>query len=155
MTPTTSSLPARLQHAEAPQGDIDARIRQAELRLISREENLHRGVTALGQRLREAARPHRLIVPLAGAVVLVLGWWWRRSGTGARPLAPAPAPRGSGPWMGLLGLVVPLLPQKWRARFSPAIVSAVMAIGGLVLDKLRKRPPTDRAPSDRPVDVCR
>jgi apolipoprotein D and lipocalin family protein len=145
MTTTTSPLPANLQHADATEGDIDVRIRNAELRLITREENLHRRVAALGERVQEATRPRRLLAPLAGAVVAVgaLWWLWRRRGV-ARPIA-APAaeasfsPLGGGPWMGLLGLVVPLLPDRWRSRLSPATVSTVMAVAGTLLAKLRER----------------
>ena len=48
-------------------------------------------------------------------------------------------PLVGGPWMGLLGLVVPLLPVRWRSRLNPATVSTVMAIAGTLLAKLRER----------------
>jgi hypothetical protein len=54
MTTTTSPLPASLLRAEARQHDLDARIEQAELRLIAREEGLRRRIGALGQQVAQA-----------------------------------------------------------------------------------------------------
>ena len=63
-----TTLPAKLSRPEL-QGSLEDRIRQTELRLIEREENLRRGISAFGDRLRHLAQqPRRWAAPVLSGV---------------------------------------------------------------------------------------
>ena len=143
-----TTLSAKLSRPE-PQGSLENRILQAELRLIAREENLRRGISALGSRLRHAAQqPRRWAAPvLGGMAALGTVWWFMRGrrghGNNAYPAMSAGGRSYSGttarqspgkpgnqvPWVRFVAMAWPLLPQAWRNRVSPNTVTAVMTIG--------------------------
>ncbi|MGQ3051533.1 MAG: lipocalin family protein [Roseateles sp.] len=142
MNATRPPWPASLSHAEAA-GDIDEQIRLIEHRLIAREENLRRGVADFSGQLRETLSPRRLLVPVGGALlgVVALASLWRRPRP--QPVAvhlPPEAPSGSLPphipWMQLLGLAWPMLPERWRHRVNPATVSSLVVLGQPLIDSL-------------------
>jgi len=144
----SSPLPAHLPPPDSD-ADLDARILHVEQRLIAREERLHRGAGALAGELRERLQPRRLLWPAAGAVVAgaALLSLLRRP----QAVAPAPTPRAAArpgldiPWVRLLGLAWPLLPERWRERVSPATASTVVTLGlplvEALLDGGRETPP--------------
>lgn len=157
MTSVAADTPERARRAEqtaqAPAArpsvaELDARIADAERRLMDREARVQRGFALLGLRTRDMLRPSRLAVPVVGgiAAVAALVWWLRPT---ARPLAPAaggplPAVQPRLPWVRAVGLMWPLLPDRWRHRVSPATASAVAAIGLPLLERTlarRKAPP--------------
>ena len=136
-------LPASLSHTE--QGaDIDTRILHVEQRLIAREENLRRGVGALTGQLRETLQPRRLIAPAAGALLgsaALLSLFRRPPAPTAVPPGAAPAARPSIfpmeiPWMRLLGLAWPMVPERWRERVSPAMASSFVTLGLPIVEGL-------------------
>jgi len=120
--------------------DLDARIAEAEQRLVRREARLRRRWTALGERVKEAARPQRMLAPAAGLAALLLTLWWLR-----RPAPAAAAQHRSRddrpglPWLRLAGLAWPLLPERWRARVPPALAETAVVFGPWVLGLLGRR----------------
>jgi len=143
-------LPSSLAATEPSDVDLDTRIQYVEQRLILREENLRRTARQFSDRVHDALRPARLLWPLAGlAAVAAAGFGLHALWRGRRePARIAVGPAGPGmaadgvpamPWVRLLGLAWPLLPQRWRARVSPATVSAVMSLGLPMLEGLLGR----------------
>ncbi|KQW52019.1 MULTISPECIES: lipocalin family protein [unclassified Roseateles] len=161
MNATRPPLPASLSHAEAA-GDIDEQIRLIEHRLIAREENLRRGVANFGGQLRETLSPKRLLVPVGGALlgVVALASLWRRprhrpAAVHLPPEAPPGPPPPHIPWMQLLGLAWPMLPERWRHRVNPAMVSSLVVLGQPLIDSLlgqREAGPLETMPE---VDLTR
>ena len=74
--PITAPIPASLKRAEAEDDDLDSRILQTEQRLIAREENLRRRLSAFGSRVKEVTQPKRLIAPVLGAALAGSSLWW-------------------------------------------------------------------------------
>jgi apolipoprotein D and lipocalin family protein len=118
--------------------ELDHQIVEVEQRLIAREERLRRGLAALSGRVRRAAEPTRVLLPLGGAALgALLLWLWRgrrggARGTGAMQSAASGQHRGSSaeaPWISLIALAWPLVPARWRRRISPATASTLVAIG--------------------------
>lgn len=145
-------LPASLLRPEAEEHDLDARILQAEQRLIAREEKLRRRVNQLGSRVHEAWQPRRWVPPLAGgaAALLALLWFGRRRAAAApAPARPASPSHGGmlAHGLSLLGLVWPLLPATWRARVPTSVVNVVMGVGLPLVETLLQRRP-GRASAD-------
>lgn len=146
-------LPASLRRAESEARDLDTRIQLVEQRLIAREENLRRGVAALGQRVRDAMQLRQLALPVIGAAVAAYGVWrlWRdrhrahlahlaargsaRRVPGARASGATSAPPTL-PWLRTAALVWPALPLAWRARVNRAIVNLVMVVGLPLTERL-------------------
>ncbi|MBK1616798.1 lipocalin, partial [Rubrivivax gelatinosus] len=99
----------------------------------------------LGRRVRHAVSPWRLAATGVGVLLAGTTLWWslRRGGTAARadsePPSLAAGAAHAVPWVGVLGLVWPLLPARWRARTSPGTVAAVMSIGLPLVTKLLQR----------------
>lgn len=167
MNAQLSPLPANLSRAEA-EADIDARILQAEQKLIAREENLRRGVTGFGQQFRETMRPGRLLQPAlltAAVAVIVLAWPSRRK--------PAPAPTSQQqqpdaaaqaakvarpalfvllaaiPWTRFLSHAWPMLPSRWRDSLNPATAASALTFGLPLLEGwLAKRRRDESARTD-------
>jgi len=134
--------------------DLDDRILAAEQRLIAREQVLGRHVAALGQRVHRALQPRHLIVPVLGAVLLLVATGWligrggRRRAAGGR-IEPAPAAGGASRWMDLLALAWPLLSQVWRQRAGP--VAAAVSLGQRLSARHRRAPPPTAGPAqERP-----
>jgi hypothetical protein len=146
------ALPSAVQAPDTGHGDLDARILQAEQRLIAREEALHRSVRSLGKRMRQALRPRQLLIPAVcvGAVLSAVLWFGLRRRPAARPgpalAADAPPRRrgGAARWARRAGLLWPMLPVSWRARISPAWTDLVLSTGLPLLEHLL-------APSRRPL----
>lgn len=139
MTDPTSADPRtrRATGSEAGSADIDARILEAEQRLMAREHGLQLSVQGLGMRLRHSLHPRRLLVPALGLGATLAGMLWmlgrrRRSIGPAQGLDPAPplcTPRQVGHWVPLVGLLWPLLPEAWRARVNPAVARLALDTG--------------------------
>jgi hypothetical protein len=146
-SPPTPPLPASLQHAEAT--DLDARILQAEQRLIARDERVRLGAHHLLQQLQAAWQPRRLMRPLVvGALAVMLaglaiGSLWRSPGRRLRREPEAGPSARTLPWVHALTLAWPMLPQAWRARVNPATANAlltvVLPVGGWLLARRRRR----------------
>ncbi|MCE4536305.1 lipocalin family protein [Pelomonas sp. P7] len=140
MNPQPSPTPL---HAEPPEGegDLDTRILRVEQRLIAREERLRREVSGLARQARRQLRPTRLLAPAGGVVLaaLALRSLWRRPEP-ATVAASAPGSGGSRlhdiPWVRLLGLGWPLLPERWRQRISPATASSLVTLGLPLVERL-------------------
>lgn len=154
----TAPLPASLRHRERTAHDLDDRIRQAEERLIAREENLHRRVGQLLGRTKSAFSPQRLLAPVLGVGTALGMLWWTFRGGRARPRPPAaagghaasPLARGEVPWVRLVGLAWPLLPLAWRSRVSPGVATAFVSLGLPLMERViarRRTPPLDTVPA--------
>ena len=138
--------------------ELIAQIRQAELRLTTREERLQQGVSTLGRRLRRAVEPRRLVLPVAGAAAAGLALWWvtrRQRGTAHAQVATYAATPLPSQWMSmpLMHVLWPLLPLAWRARISPVAASALVSMGWplvqrLVLPHAQAEPPATVASVD-------
>lgn len=121
--------------------DLDARILLVEQRLIAREQKLCRGVASLNGQLHRALSPKRLLLPAGGAllgVAALLSLWRRPS---RLPAAAAGSARPSGlpveiPWVRMLGLAWPMLPERWRNRVSPATASSLVTLGLPLVERL-------------------
>jgi apolipoprotein D and lipocalin family protein len=124
---------------------LDQQIRDAELRLISREEDLHHRLKNINQQVTQTLKRPRDYVPTAiGAVIggVVLLWGLKRLLSKSKKSAAAQASvsqqrpyqaqsqsfLGGVPWLRLMGLAWPLLPQQWRTRVNPAMASTVMSV---------------------------
>ncbi len=133
--------------------DLDTRIRLAEQRLITREEQLRSKLSALVKRVEHAVRPRRLLVPaLGGALALLAAWWLWRHGAPRRAGAAfgaqhqqhhqqqhQHAPPGGPLWLRLLPFVWPLVPARWRGKISPATATAVVSVGLPLAERLLGR----------------
>lgn len=176
MNATTSPLPASLLRSEVEDTSLDDRIRQAEQRLIAREENLRRTVNALGRRARASLTPSQLLKPVllpavGGLLALVGGWWVLRTRGGSGAVghrAPAPGTgraeggksRHEAPWISLVGLGWQLVPVAWRSRFNPQIVNLVITVGLPLAERVfsgfraaAKPPPA--IPTAGPIELAR
>jgi apolipoprotein D and lipocalin family protein len=157
---TPSTLPASLPRAEAGHGDLDARILQAEARLLAREEKLRLGIHSLGMRLRHGLQPRRLLIPAvcAGAVLVALLWWFRQrrhtavQGHSAEAAPPPRTSRAGGRWVPLAGLVWPMLPAHWRARVNPGVARLALGTGMPLLEWLMARPEPRPLATAGPID---
>jgi apolipoprotein D and lipocalin family protein len=148
--PQAEPLPSR---REVDPDDLEARIRQAEQRLMAREEDLRRRLGALGVRARQAATPRRLVGPLAGLGLAVLGLRWLFKGRDAGRLPRAAADNEAAAeaphewsWVRLVGLAWPLLPVAWRSRISPATATTLMTLGLPLIERLIAQRHTAPAP---------
>jgi apolipoprotein D and lipocalin family protein len=116
---------------------IDDRIRAVEQRLIARERSLVARFADLGQRLRHAARPRRVLSPALGIGLAALVLWGWLRGRSRAPVAaareghaaPPRADLAGVPWANWLALAWPLLPTAWRARVSPATAATLVSLG--------------------------
>ncbi len=153
--PSLAPTPAQLQASgrlaqghpsKAGLADLDERILAVEQRLILREENLHRRLRALTERVERATQPRKLAVPILGAVLAGVSAWWM-----VRRFLPPPPADSSGPgpaaceaepetsWVRMIGLGWPLLPQSWRSRVDPTVASLAMGVGLPLADRLWRR----------------
>ncbi len=146
--PAHAPLPRSVSVGKLDELDLESRIKHVEHCLILREENMRRSARHLGERVQEALRPARLLWPLAGlaaagAAGFGLYMLWR----GRRHPAPAAADRSTGsqpsrsgwsavPWVRLMPMALPFLPQGWRSRVSPTTASALLAAGIPMLESL-------------------
>lgn len=143
-TPAQLETPDRRAHgrpSKASLADLDERILAVEQRLILREENLHRRLRALTDRVERATQPRKLAVPILGAVLAGASVWWM-----VRRFLPAhgagPAPReteSDASWVRMIGLGWPLLPQSWRSRVDPTVASLAMGVGLPLAARLWRR----------------
>ena len=171
--PLTPSQGVPPPHDPAPlAGDLDARIRQVELRLIAREEKLKTEVRRLVQRGRRALRPMNLMMAAAGAVGgASVGFWAMRrlrksrtaatsssAGASQGTAAGVAASRADLPWVPWLGLAWPMLPAAWRARVSPGMAAGLASVGLPLLQQLTKQlksAPQALLPTVEHVDLSR
>lgn len=168
-----SALPSPVLSEPSPD-DLDARIRAAELRLIAREEDLQRRLEGLAARVREAARPRRLLVPALGVLAAGAALWWvlRRLRPALHEVLPVHAPaHGAGrpggrhegrhegaelPWASLLALAWPMLPAPWRARVSPTTATTLIGVGLPIVQRLFESRPAHAPLATMPqVDLAR
>lgn len=142
--PVAPPMAASLKRSEAEDDDLDSRIRQTEQRLIAREENLRRRLSAFGGRVKEFAQPKRLVAPALGAALAGTSLWWLlrgKSASGAATSVPSGAaearPRRSElPWVNMIAFVWPMLPAHWRSKVSPGTASTVVALGLPLVERL-------------------
>lgn len=161
-TPPSTSVPP-LPHDGL---SLDERIRQAELRLIAREDNLRRRVDLLGHRLHEVTQPRRFIAPAIGAAVALLALWAMLRGRAQSPAlrgaqsgqsrGTAPAQGSSEmPWLHLLALAWPMLPAPWRARVSPTTAATLVSLGLPLAERLLSARQQRPLPTAAAVDLAR
>lgn len=137
--PSPASL--SLFDADAP-GDIEARILLVEQRLIAREAQVRRRVNRIGEQLGDTLQPKRLLLPAVGvAAGLMALFSLRGHGRSAGPVAPATPSGGRTmlsqlPWVRLIALTWPMLPERWRARVSPAAATSFVTLGLPLLERL-------------------
>jgi apolipoprotein D and lipocalin family protein len=168
MTAPLPPLPASLTSAERlSPDDLDARILQVEQRLIAREENLRRGLSAFGQRLGEATRPRRWFKPalMAGGALAALWLLRPRRSSAAAPAAARRRARrrasgmGGIPWVRLAGLAWPMLPQGWRRHINPVFASTLVTVVLPLVDRLwgsrADTEPSEPLPPLPEVDLAR
>lgn len=153
--------------SDPPVGDLEARIQAAEGRLVARERDLQRRASGIGQRVRAATRPGRLVVPALGMLAGGAALWWAlrpsRRVPPAQPAARAPVPRpapprhegGELPWASLLGLAWPLLPAPWRARVSPTTAATLIGVGLPLLQRAFDAPAGPPLATMPQVDLAR
>lgn len=157
-------MPATLlpMNALPPEADLEARIRAAEQALVARERRLLDGIDTLGRRVRHATRPWRLAA--SGVGVLLAGtalWRVLRPGSSGPahvqgvPPAHGGADTGGLPWVGLLGLLWPMLPARWRDRTSPGTVAAVLGVGVPLVQKWLHQPEGPPLATVEHVDLAR
>lgn len=139
----------------------DERIRDAELRVIARDEALRKRFAHSRARLAQAVRPRRWVWPAALAAGALGGLAWaamrgRRRHAAAVPQAGAPrrTSRSAG-WVRGIGLVWPLLPAQWRAKVSPGTAAALAAIGLPLLERVAAEPKHPPLSTAAPVDLGR
>ncbi len=110
--------------------ELDARIEQAEQRLLAREARVRLQWHALRGRARRAAQPWRLAGPVLGVALGMLApWWVRRALRGQRTARAAQPGPGLPNWVQWIALAWPLLPVRWRAHVSPATVGTLATLG--------------------------
>lgn len=115
--------------------ELDERIRMTEIRLVDREENLHRRADQFVRRLDHATRHRRLALPIAGAVIslglaaLFATRHHRAPGGAQLSKAVARSPGQGAGWVRLLGLGWPLMPESVRSRVNPAAATTVLTVG--------------------------
>jgi apolipoprotein D and lipocalin family protein len=168
MTASTHSLPAPPSRTEPSGLSLDERIRAAEERLVEREHRLRRSAHALSQGVQRAVQPWRVALPVTGAVVAAVLWWFWR---GRRPHALRTSPAGnvdagwegdsggaagsSVPWVRMVALAWPLLPATWRSRVSPALASTLVGLGLPLVEGLLRRRETPPLATMPWVDLAR
>jgi apolipoprotein D and lipocalin family protein len=133
MMPTAPS--ATVSEVAAAAGDLDARIRAAELRIVERDEQFRSQVHELLQQTRQSLSPSRLKLPLIGVATSLAALWWagsrRRAAAPALHMGAAPhAARSHSvvPWTQLLALAWPMVPARWRERISPGTAAALASV---------------------------
>lgn len=125
----TSSLPtanpeARSARAHPVSSDLTSRIEAVEARLVAREQRMRARWQELGSHVRETVRPRRLVLPVLGAVALLLVG---RALSQRHSPAAAPRRRSGRPrirWMRLFALALPFLPLEWRERLQPTSIAS-------------------------------
>ena len=141
------------------------------MRLISREEDLHQRLKNLNQQVSQTLKRPRDYVPTAiGAATagVFLLWGLRRLRSKSRRTAATQASvsrqrpyqaqsqsfLGGVPWLRLMGLAWPLLPQQWRARVNPATASTVMSVVIPWLERgvMHLRSPARKAAAPNPAN---
>ncbi len=134
--------------------DLGSQIATAERRLIEREDRLRRQWRSLGQDVRRAVQPRRMVVPLiaAAAMLLLVSRLLRRPQLPERRTREGLLARI--PWMQLAALALPLLPLHWRERFNPPslIHRFARSMGAQGSEADRTRPPPQTAAA---VDLTR
>lgn len=146
-----------LPHADAQAHvDLDERILRVERRLMAREDRLRRGIVGLGGELRQRFQPRKLLLPVGGGLLAAAALFalWRRPAAAAPP-APSPAARPRLPWMQLLGLAWPLLPERWRERFNPAAAGSLLTLGLPLVEALLRPRPAEPLATVAEVDLGR
>lgn len=139
MTPP-SQASLSLIDADAP-GDLDARILLVEQRLIAREAQLRHRVTGLSAQIGDKLQPKRLLPPAVGVLVGVMALLSLRRRPAAPPAGAAPLAAGAAafsklPLVHLLALAWPMVPDRWRARVSPAAATSFVTLGLPLLEHL-------------------
>ena len=117
-------------NAPLPEPDIDARILHVEQRLMAREARLRAGAQGLAGQLRQSLQPRKLLLPAGGVLLGIAALLSLRRHPRTPPRAPGPVGALLDiPWVRLLGLAWPLLPERWRNRVGPATASSVVTLG--------------------------
>jgi lipocalin len=146
------------------EADLDLGIQLVELRLVAREQRVRRAIDDIGLQLRQSLKPRRLAISLGGTTLAVsalawLLWRWRHrlgmpAGSATPPAGTAAAAGASDgiPWVRLVALGWPMLPEAWRARISPATASLLAGLGLPLVERLlhghKAAPPATVEPLD-------
>jgi len=140
-----------------PDDDLEAQVRAAEAEVAARDARIALKLHALEHQARQTLpRPRTAMLAAAGAGAgafaallfrrarrhgrrdertVRVGWMRTRDTTAPQPDVVVQAgPRF--PWAGLIPLMWPLLPGRWRARMSPATATA---LAGFVATRLGSR----------------
>jgi hypothetical protein len=114
--------------------ELDARIAEAEQRLVDRQARFMQHVAQLRFRAAAAARPARAALPVVGLVIGALVLWRLRPGSRrGRHAAPE---RARLPLARLAGLAWPLLPQRWRAALPATVTRAAALVVPMLWQRL-------------------
>ncbi|MFG6432193.1 hypothetical protein [Roseateles sp. LYH14W] len=155
-------LPASPPRTDAaPAADIDARILQAEQRLLAREARLRRGVTSFSHQLGATMQPRRLLKPalIAAAGLGLLMMLRRRAPRHAAPAGAVASAASAAtrpavfallsalPWTRVVGMAWPHVPERWRRGISLATVTDMVSLGLPLLGSLFTPKPRVRGDS--------
>ena len=144
--------------ATAPVTDLDleAQIALAEQAVIARDARIRRNAGTLARRVKYETVKHAGGGLLIGVATVAIAWWLNR-----RHPPPAPAPAAAPPeppsllehvlreaglsLAGLLPLVWPLLPRRFRRHVSPATASTVLTFLAPFFSRVFRRKPPSQA----------
>jgi hypothetical protein len=141
--------------APAREPSLDEQIVLAERQVIARDARIRRRTDALVVRVKHKALRHAGSGLLIGLGTLALTWWLNRLNRRNAPTAaPAAAPAGETPssfehlfrdaaltLAGLLPMLWPLLPGKWRRTVTPGTAGTLLTFLAPLLAKLFRRKP--------------
>jgi apolipoprotein D and lipocalin family protein len=115
-------------------GDLDARIRAAELRIVVRDEQFRAQARQLFARTRRVLSPRRWKLPAAAVAAAAALWWLGPHRSAKVAVGHADASHRVAqahtvlPWTQLLALAWPLVPARWRLRISPGTAAALASL---------------------------
>ena len=135
MTPSPPSpRTAPLPRPADPEADLAEQIAQAELRLVAREERLHRRFDSISARVRDTIAQRRWMMSAAAlATASLTAFWLVRRRQTAPALGNDHLSRHEGqwwnslPWASIVVFLWPILPARWRDKLSPATASTAIS----------------------------
>lgn len=155
------SRPATPPSCAGPQSGalLDHRIALAKQSLVARDARVRDHSRRLREHLERMTEPGFIARRVGVVAALGVGLWWslRRSGLPSTGSGPS-APTWSGLLLGLLPVVWPMLPQRWRHRVSPSTATAAMALLLPLLEQAlarRRAQPADGPPTVAQLDLAR